>query len=76
MRAWAQVLIALVLKVLADKLVCLMRRLVLSGLSSLLPALKTSLMALRDFRCRSRGTRQDNLCKCCGLLLVSDVIEE
>jgi hypothetical protein len=51
LRAWAeQVLIALVLKVLADKLVRLMNGvLVLSGLGSLLPALQTSLLALRDF---------------------------
>jgi hypothetical protein len=51
LRAWAeQVLIALVLKVLADKLVRLMSSvLVLSGLGSLLPALQTSLLALRNF---------------------------
>jgi len=51
LRAWAeQVLIALVLKVQADKLVSLMHGvLVLSGLGSLLPALQTSLLALRDF---------------------------
>jgi hypothetical protein len=51
LRAWAeQVLIALVLKVLADKLARLMGGvLVQSGLDSLLPVLKTSLLALRDF---------------------------
>jgi hypothetical protein len=51
LRAWAeQVLIALVLKVLADKLVRLMNGvLVLSGLGSLVPALRASLLALRDF---------------------------
>jgi hypothetical protein len=50
LRAWAeQVLIALVLKVLADKLVRLMNGvLVLSGLGSLLPTLQASLLAFRD----------------------------
>jgi hypothetical protein len=50
MRAWAeQVLIALVLKVLADKLVRLMHGVLeSSGLGSLLPTLQTSLIALRD----------------------------
>jgi hypothetical protein len=50
-RAWAeQVLIALVLKVLTDKLARLMQGVLeSSGLGSLLPDLKTSLIALRDF---------------------------
>jgi hypothetical protein len=51
MRAWAeQVLIALVLRVLADKLVRLMQGvLTLSELGSVLPPLQTSLIALRNF---------------------------
>lgn len=51
MRAWAeQILVALVLKVLTDKLLGLMQGLLeSSGLGSLLPALQTSLVALRDF---------------------------
>ena len=51
MRAWAeQVLIALVLKVLTDKLARLMQGVLeASGLGSLLGDLETSLLALRDF---------------------------
>jgi hypothetical protein len=51
MRAWAeQVLIALVLKVLTDKLVRLMQGVLdSSGLGSLLEALQEALIALRDF---------------------------
>jgi hypothetical protein len=50
-RAWGeQVLIALVLKVLTDKFVRLMQSVLeSSGLGSLLPALQTCLVSLRDF---------------------------
>ena len=75
-RAWAeQVLIALVLKVLTDKLVRLMQSVLESiGLTPLLTSLQASVVAFAGLRRGSRGARQDELCECGRRVLVSIVI--